>query len=218
MPISGTVVRATPPLLVCGGPVLIERCSILLAPLCRIQSAATVASAREHLARGVIPGVITARRLEDGDGLEIVVAARRRNPSVTALVIVGRDDRSVLRRAALLNALVHDEPVDAAVLDTFVATTLSAHGDSFEARLTRALDQLTRDRRFTPSEAEVLRLSCLGLRPEELCEVLSFEMCTFRKHAENVRAKTGGRFDDVVRHVLLQAAGGTPIRRAHTPR
>lgn len=150
-----------------------------------------------------------------GDGLDLIAAARKLHPDLLSLVIVDREDRSALRRAALLGALVHDEPIDPMVIESAAACALRSHAQSFDVRLAFVLDRWGRAGALTATEREVVRRACLGLNKDEIVAGMGFAESTYRKHVEHVLAKTGDvMFSEVTNRVLLETAGGTPLTRA----
>jgi DNA-binding NarL/FixJ family response regulator len=133
-------------------------------------------------------------RLGDGDGFEVILAARTASPGTRIVVFTGAGDRASLLRAMDLG--VEGFVLKLAPLEELVrAVTVIAGGGTYvDPTIARELaDSAPGDRahRLTEREWEILRLLARGLGNEEIGKALFISPATVRTHLRNAMDKLG---------------------------
>jgi DNA-binding NarL/FixJ family response regulator len=183
----------------CTPPVLVVEDEQLLASGMRrallrtqeVEIVSTVAAALEQL----LPphewsAIIVDVGLPDGDGLEVVRAARAAFPLLPILVLTGRHDHRTINEAHRLRASFRCKPVDATELMEFVRES-QALTRIPEEELTRAVDRSALECKLTPTEARLVRAALSQLSRDELVSRLGVTENTLKTHVKNVLKKTG---------------------------
>jgi len=138
-------------------------------------------------------------RMAGGDGLDALVALKRRFPSIAVLMLTGYDEPDFLARAvaggaagyllkgvrregllAALRAVAHGDILiqpEAPCRSPDPATKQPASTEPFEP--------------LTPREEQVLRLLATGRSNREIAEILFVADSTVKTHVQNITAKLG---------------------------
>jgi DNA-binding NarL/FixJ family response regulator len=137
--------------------------------------------------------------MADGDGLEALVALKRRFPSLAVLMLTAYDEPDFVSRAMAGGAdgFLHKGVRREKLLDALRAIvqghpSLQPPDDppSFDS----AIDQPAPEEPFeplTPREEQVLRLLVTGRSNREIAEILFVADSTIKTHVQNITAKLG---------------------------
>jgi DNA-binding NarL/FixJ family response regulator len=162
----------------------------------------TVAGARAALSRCAYSAVVVDVGLPDGSGLELITAARRQYPGMSALIVSGGVDERRLAEAHDLGASYLLKPVDTKQLDLF-AQRMRTRLRSHRAKLSSVIERWAADYRLTAAEAAVLELSVNGAPRARLAELRGVAPSTVKKQVQVILTKTGDiSLDGVANRIL----------------
>lgn len=161
----------------------------MLKSLPSVSFVATAFEAARFLASTVPAALVVDVILPDGSGFDTIRYARQLYPSVPAVVMSGRSDRSVINLAFDLNVEYLVKPFESSQLLAFLK-----RAELRQASGGRALDtaiEVTRiEFGLTVRETEILKLSALGVRRAELAIVLGCEESTVKSHINKILDRT----------------------------
>src|SRR5437868_5901117 len=118
----------------------------------------TYKEARDALDEGSYTALVADVGLPDGSGLDLVAAAKARDPSLPALILSGEVDADRLSGAYALGVHYLLKPVNSSELEMFAARA-TGRSVANRTRVESVLKQWVREYSLTWSEAQVLRLA-----------------------------------------------------------
>jgi DNA-binding NarL/FixJ family response regulator len=166
---------------------------------------ATYRDATEALEEGGFSAIVADVGLPDGSGLDLVAAAKRRDPSVAALIMSGDVDSSRLSNAYALGVHYLLKPLDESELDVFASRTTD-RGALNRARIDATITAWADERALTSSEAHLLRLAAFGARRGDLADLRNVAPSTIKKQVQSLLSKTAQPTLEVAVSRLLRDA------------
>ena len=211
---SGIIRRGAelaPAFLVVASEAKTRRWEGMLRPFAEVDVCDTMTEGAAAVAERPYVALVCTYALRDGDGVQLIAKARRRDRDLYTVLVVSRADIELLHLAARQRAFVVPEPLDA---DSLEAHALAAmrRSTSFTTRLGAVLDAYALV--LTPRMREITELGCLGLTPSEIAASMDRSPNTLRKHIELLLPRVGApNWLGWITRVLVEVAGGVPPHR-----
>lgn len=178
----------------------------------------TMTEATDALASRSYLALFTAYDLPDGDGLQLIAKARRRDRDLPVVLIQSRADANVRRVAARQRAVVVEEPVDPQTVEETAHAGLR-RAAAFATRLDAVLDAYGRDGQLTPTWRRMASLGCVGVRRHDVAVAMNHSDGTYRKHVQLALATVGEEhWDHLLIRILIEVGGGSPPPRVGRPK
>lgn len=152
--------------------------------------------------------VISDFTLPDLDGIDVLIAARARQPTAVRAMLTGRFDRDLVHRAGLLRAAFMNKPVPTNLLAEIV--TQAEERRAAFAALPEYIDRKADEWNLTPTQRAVLQWIAALRTREDYCPAFGVNAATFDKHVKDLRARVPGhdRITTVVHRLLLDLIEG----------
>lgn len=166
---------------------------------------ATYKDARDALDQEGYAAIVADIGLPDGSGMDLVAAAKMRDPATPALIVSGEVDNGGLSSAFALGVHYLLKPVDVAEIEMFAARVTGRTADK-RARIERLVQAWARDHELTESEEQVLRLAALGAQRHEIAPLRRVAPSTVKKQVNSLLAKTSQPSLDIAVTRLLRTA------------
>lgn len=192
-------------LLVDDEPVVARSLATFFGKYGAVTTAATVAEAERYLGTKVVfSGLIVDWKLPDGDGLEVIRAAREQDPRVPILMMTGFLDAECINEVHALRAQYVAKPATRKNLEAFASRVTGQLGDQVVNDVVRAF----RHRHgLAKAEERVLRLTLGGTPRGDLAETLGVSENTVKTTVRRLLRRAGQPSLDALRAQTL--AGGT---------
>lgn len=208
----GVVATPTRPLLIVEDDRAVAKSlARALSPLCKPVLAATAEAAREQLAGSTEwAGFLFDVELPDGNGLDILQKARKRYPSVPALVITAHLEPRLVNRAFTLEAGYVCKPFGAREIIPFVYRCLGSEA-VHDRKVVAAIDDLVRKHGLTPSERDLVVEAIRGTPRAALASVRNVTEATVKTQVRSILFKVGAENLDAVALRIYRAAAAEGV-------
>ncbi len=171
----------------------------------RVDGVASCSQARAVLRTRKFDSLVVDVKLPDGNGLDLVTAARKIWPAIWVLVLTGSIEHATVTRVHELGVRYLLKPFAPEHLVVHVEET-RARRNAGDRRVSLALDRWTRGHNLTAAEAELLALGARGVPREEFAIMRGVRPDTIRKQIQALLHKTGDdTFEGAVNSLLREA-------------
>jgi DNA-binding NarL/FixJ family response regulator len=136
-------------------------------------------------------GVLVDLGLPDGDGFDVLASAWALDATVPAAVLSARHDPDAINRTSALGATFLAKPVSIDALRAFVTRAIRMRSRATDSRVAATVAEWASMYKLTRSETDVLLLAARGEPQVSIARARGHSLSTTRKHAENLRLKTG---------------------------
>ncbi len=162
--------------------------------------------------------LITEIDLPSGDGLDLVVHARKRRPLLPVLVLTSRAEPALINRAHLLRAEYHCKPTHRSSLRGFLRRAIALERVE-DQRITWAIDEICRREGLTLREVDLLVAAVAGVPRKTLSDELGVSENTLKTQVRGLLRKTdAGTLEELARNTLqLALADSNPHRVSSIP-
>lgn len=140
---------------------------------------------------GGVGAAIVDVGLPDGDGLDIVAELRKRSPDMPILVLTGSNDPATINRAQLLRAEYVVKPFFSDNVARFVQRALAHLSSVDKDRLTALVDQVSREKKLSQREAQILIYAVEGVPRRHIADVLEVSENTVKTQVRSLLEKLG---------------------------
>jgi DNA-binding NarL/FixJ family response regulator len=150
-------------------------------------------------------GLVLDVKLPDGDGFDVLLRAKVKNPTIPALVVTGFTDDASVNRAYDLGAACIFKPVSGERITRFVRQRV-LRSDPPPPRWQAVIDEWVVTYGLTSSEIEILQRAVSGASRDEITETRGTKQSTVKKHISNLLRKTGDPSLVIAVHRVLRAS------------
>jgi DNA-binding NarL/FixJ family response regulator len=166
---------------------LVRATETYFSPVC----ASSKAAALGHVEHTDVAAAIVDVGLPDGDGLDVVAKLRARFADLPILVLTGSNEPSTINRAQMLHAEYCVKPFFTDNVARFVQRALARSSALPKEKLEATVAQITRDKKLSAREAQILIFSVEGVPRRHIAEVLGVSENTVKTQVRSLLEKLG---------------------------
>ncbi len=151
--------------------------------------ASSKATAMGHVEHTEVGAAIVDVGLPDGDGLDVVARLRQRFADLPILVLTGSNEPSTINRAQMLHAEYCVKPFFTDNVARFVQRALARSSALPKDKLEATVAQLSRERKLSARESQILIFAVEGVPRRHIAEVLGVSENTVKTQVRSLLEK-----------------------------
>ena len=140
---------------------------------------------------GGVGAAIVDGGLPDGDGLDVVAELRKKSADMPILVLTGSNEPATINRAQLLRAEYVVKPFFSDNVARFVQRALAHLSSVDKERLTALVEEVSRDKKLSQREAQILIYAVEGVPRRHIADVLEVSENTVKTQVRSLLEKLG---------------------------